>query len=338
MSWINSWRKRQKITIDHTKIDEDLQNFPVKVILPSDSSIFDYAKDDGADIRFTANDGVTLLDFEREVHNKTEKIAVYHVKIPSISSTSDTDFYIYYDNPIAEDASNPNAVWDENYELVMHMTPDLKDSTSNGNDGTNYGATINLANDGYYANFDGSSYIQLDNSVDFHLTNKISIDVYQKCILANKGRLINRHEPGNFGYMLARYTNNNIEFRISTTGSDWEGGGTSENSYPVNEDIYISATYNGNTMNVYIDGMEDTGGAFPYPLSGNINPVTHYFFIGKGMEDSDFFYGDIFEVRISSIARSDAWIKATSESLHNTLLTLGETETSNKTRMQVVFI
>jgi len=151
------WSKRQKLTIDCDKIDADLSNFPVKVIIPSGNALFDTAEDDGADVRFTSSDGRTLLKFEREVHDATEEIAVYHVKIPSVSSTSDTEFYIYYGNSNASDASSPNDVWDSNYKLVMHMGPSLEDSTSNGNDGTNYGTTRGLASDGYYRSFDGTN-------------------------------------------------------------------------------------------------------------------------------------------------------------------------------------
>jgi len=41
---------------------------------------------------------------------------------------------------------------------------------------------------------------------------------------------------------------------------------------------------------------------------------------------------------VSSTARSDAWIKATSASLHNALLTFGDEETLVRPRVQVVFI
>ena len=40
MTWLNGWRRRQKICIDHRNIEENLINFPVKVIMPSTCDIF----------------------------------------------------------------------------------------------------------------------------------------------------------------------------------------------------------------------------------------------------------------------------------------------------------
>ncbi len=133
MAFLAGWSKRQKLTIDHTQVDDELTDFPVKVIVSSDNPLFDTAKSDGSDVRFTSADGTTLLDFEREVHDDTNSIAVYHVKIPLVSSTSDTEIYLYYGNASATDASSPTSVWDSDYVLVMHMDDSLEDSTSNGN-------------------------------------------------------------------------------------------------------------------------------------------------------------------------------------------------------------
>ena len=65
-------------------------------------------------------------------------VAVYHVKLPTASSTSDTEFYCYYGKSDATDGADGENVWDSNYKVVHHMTPDLYDSTANNHD---FGAT-----------------------------------------------------------------------------------------------------------------------------------------------------------------------------------------------------
>ena len=50
-SWNNdSWDYRKKITIDHTKVEADLTDFPVLISLPSDPDIAVHSQVDGDDI------------------------------------------------------------------------------------------------------------------------------------------------------------------------------------------------------------------------------------------------------------------------------------------------
>jgi len=328
MGTLAGWSKRQKLTIDHSKIDDDLTDFPVKVIVPSDNPIFNTAKSDGADVRFTAADGETLLKFEREVHDTTEKIAVYHVKIPSVSSTSDTDFYLYYGNASASDASSPNDVWDSNYKLVLHMGPSLEDSTSNGNDGTNYGTTLGLASDGYYRSFDGvNDYIVIPRVVssDFSLLGSFSTKQNLSSVTERKWY----HGAGIIDAEVATVVNDfgmsiySGGFILAGTGNPdtflETGGGYNDGNTHIA--TFTRTRSNGN-LRLYADGeLEDTNTGGTQDLTSPPR-IT----IGCLQTGINFFNGTISEVRISSIARSDAWIKATSASLHDDLLTFGDEE------------
>ena len=58
-------------------------------------------------------------------------------------------------------------------------------------------------------------------------------------------------------------------------------------------------TYDGSTMKVYIDGVEDTGGDFPFSASGNINNPPATAQIGRDEYGVDkYFDGLIDEVRV----------------------------------------
>ncbi|MDY6953364.1 MAG: DUF2341 domain-containing protein, partial [Thermodesulfobacteriota bacterium] len=142
------WRSgytMQEITIDSTKIDEDLTDFPVLVKLSSANFDFSKANPDGHDIRFTADDGLTLLEYEREGHDSGNEKAEYWVRIPLISSSTDTDFYVFYRTTDTDDGADPTNVWDDSFKMVQHLeeTPangvaGHVDSTSNDNNGTPY--------------------------------------------------------------------------------------------------------------------------------------------------------------------------------------------------------
>ena len=45
-----------KLTVDHSKVDSDCSDFPVKAILDGDNFDFSKARPDGYDIRFTGAD------------------------------------------------------------------------------------------------------------------------------------------------------------------------------------------------------------------------------------------------------------------------------------------
>ncbi len=320
MAFLAGWSKRQKLTIDHTQVDDELTDFPVKVIVPSTNPLFNTAKSDGADIRFTAADGETLLKFEREVHDTTEKIAVYHVKIPSVSSTSDTDFYLYYGNASASDASSPNDVWDSNYKLVMHMGPSLEDSTFNGNDGTNYGTTLGLASDGYYRSFDGvNDYITL---LSMGSLSQLSFSIY---FCPNNDLYPCMCWFGNATSRNGWMTYRDYQIYIGN-GNGWISYLSMDPPLSVGSWVSLSFSYNGSQSKLFrngsIEASETCSGtisASPVPVRLN-NPESSWFDQYAAM--------DVSEVRISSTARSAAWIKATSASLHDELLTFGDEESA----------
>ncbi|NLF21575.1 MAG: hypothetical protein GX590_00265, partial [Lentisphaerae bacterium] len=86
--WLNGWEFRRAITVDSSQIGADLVDFPVMVRLTTALIDMGVARPDGFDIRFTSSDGVTLLDFEREMHDAARDRGLYWVRLPLVSSSS----------------------------------------------------------------------------------------------------------------------------------------------------------------------------------------------------------------------------------------------------------
>jgi hypothetical protein len=80
-----SWLYRQKITVEHTLVAEDLTDFP---LLITDgvvqANLFAHARSDGADIVVTAGDERELVTYDA----MAGELELY-VKIPSLSSVPD---------------------------------------------------------------------------------------------------------------------------------------------------------------------------------------------------------------------------------------------------------
>ena len=104
VSWLNSsWQYRSTVSIANPG-GTTLSAYQVHVVLGAG---FDFTKvqANGADIRFTASDGVTLLPFWIESWSAGSSRASLWVKVPSIPSTGAT-VYMYYGDPSAGSASN----------------------------------------------------------------------------------------------------------------------------------------------------------------------------------------------------------------------------------------
>ena len=106
------WVYRQPIYISSN--GTNLVDYPIKVILRSTNSSFWAHRApglDGADIRFTASDGKTLLSHYLWSWVDGVK-AVCWVKVPSIPASGGTTIYLYYGNSSATSTSNGSATFD----------------------------------------------------------------------------------------------------------------------------------------------------------------------------------------------------------------------------------
>jgi hypothetical protein len=131
------WQYRKNITIDSAKVSSDLTNFPVYIEV-YDSDLPNDAQASGDDIFFTNASG-HILDHEIEsynrVYNSTHARLIAWVET-NLSGSQDVLLSMYYGNPTAISQENPDGVWDDNYEFVLHMnqdpsSSDILDSTQN---------------------------------------------------------------------------------------------------------------------------------------------------------------------------------------------------------------
>ncbi|MCK4692702.1 MAG: DUF2341 domain-containing protein, partial [Anaerolineales bacterium] len=169
---------RKVITIQASQVTADQTNFPVLINLASDTELAASARNDGFDISFTSDDGLTKLSHQIEDFNGGTGALVAWVKVPNLSSSVDTDIYIYYGNPTATNQEDADGVWDANYMGVWHLNEsgtgalfEYRDSTANANHGTggkDYGAFVPAqagGQIGFGQTFDGvNDFIDTGNS------------------------------------------------------------------------------------------------------------------------------------------------------------------------------
>ena len=182
--WNCNWSYCKKITIDHTKVQSDLTNYPVLLYRQNDSDLAARAQDDGGDIVFIDKYNSTQYKHEIEFFDGATGELDAWVKIPSLSSSSDTILYMYYGNPTCNNQQNISGTWNSNYKMVQHLNESsgsLLDSTTNDNDGTNNGASKKIESkiDGGY-DFDGSDNITVSDSSSLDIENSITLEGWVK--------------------------------------------------------------------------------------------------------------------------------------------------------------
>ena len=135
-----------KITIDHTKVAGDLNDFPVLINqtnLPD--NFWWFCQNYGTNIYVTTADNPNVkLSRELVEIDVNSKIMELWVKVPAISSVNDTVLNLYYTNSYYE--TNDVNTWSNGFAMVQHMNqdpcgppPQMLDSSPYLNDGTTYG-------------------------------------------------------------------------------------------------------------------------------------------------------------------------------------------------------
>jgi hypothetical protein len=332
MAFPTNWGCKCPLVIQASKVDATLANFPVlltKDTLPS--SMFDAdgsnpALSGGGDIRFSSDAaGNTQLSCEVVTftidNDPANGVAEIWVKVPSISSSSNTTIYVWWDKagesqPAIDVAFGAESVWDSNFKMVQHMedttTSTITDSTSNDKDGTKKAANEPIEATekiGKAQDFDGSDdYItisgSLDPTADFTLSAWINGDsfaaeggTYRTILAQQDGTGTGRTLVG-----MDEVNNKPMSF-LGGMGASYGLSALSTGTY-----YFITVTYDASAENLTIYTDDDagnvTGSIVGEAASGNLVIGAHKG-LAKGRWD-----GGIDEVRISDSIRLTGWRKA----------------------------
>lgn len=145
----SGWSTKALLTIDSSLVSADVTDLPILITfanLPSGITGTSGCNSDGGDIRFTEDvDG--LIEYARDIIkiDKASDIVTCYVKIPSISSSTDTTFYVWYNNPNATEPSETSdsgskTCWSDYYGVYHfnNMTDAWKGIKDTSGSWTNY--------------------------------------------------------------------------------------------------------------------------------------------------------------------------------------------------------
>lgn len=338
------------LTIDHTKVSTmsaTYTNMPVLVstigVTFSTAAAGGHLSNaNGYDLIFsTMNDCSFKLSWDTEAVNATgvSSMTVW-VNVPSISSTTDTVFYVCYGNSgISTYQSVSSTTWDANFKGVWHFTNGLtlatNDSTSVGNTWTNTNtvlAATGQVDGGLVTN--GSNNLSLPaNTVSLQIADNITMESWFKGTGTTQKQSVfnNQNQAG---------TNTGISYGVVTVVfQQWEADGTTLTGIKTVSDSvwhHIATTFVAGVGSIYVDGLLDKTGTF----AGTTVPygTTQPEYIGRNFAGTfDAFTGD--EYRISNVARSPGWIQTEykNQSAPTTFMTIGAETTSAAATNNAIF-
>lgn len=314
MAWYNTdWQYRKEITIDHTQVAGDLTDFPVVIHTGSDGDLAANVQSSGDDLLFTASDGATQLSHEIESYDSSTGELWAHVKLPSVSSSSDTTLYLYYGNSETTNQESVADVWSNNFIAVYHLTESgggtgnsevYKDSSANSLNGDDYVSAS--SKDGKIArgqvfNADGD-YIELPNDTAFS-PNRATVSAWAK-FGGEKGKEYILDGRGHQYWIKENDGTEKPLIGFRTTDNPLLQSIHTENLSGFH---YVAGTFDGSGAQLYVDGVTSTFTAG----SGDIATGSGVSIIGDYVGGGYTYDGAIDEARWSSVARSDAWISTT---------------------------
>ncbi len=314
-SSFDHWMYRSEIQFTGYTGSETLTNFPALVILDGETianfRYSDFLSGDNADLRFTAADGTTELDYEVE-HWDSDGTSYVWVRVPELVDTN-TAIYAYWGRggQDAPASTTNGAVWGQTHLGVWHLNSDEQDTTHRENHGVNYGTT---AEDGIVAGgraFDGSAHIELPaNLRNLGATNRFAITFWFKAASASSSMQCLMEDgtswtsdaiylfvnPG-ANQILAHLRNDSggsvqlDTINVPTVGTNWHS---------------MAHVYDGAVVRTYFDGEQ----VWSANISGNINNGNTPLQIGRRPPGSYYFNGVMDELRIERVSRPADWIRA----------------------------
>jgi len=184
--------RKCELVIQSSQVPANLTDFPVlltEATLPSE--MFDAdgtypALNGGGDIRFSSDVGGStrlaceIVTFTTDNNPANGKAEIW-VKVPTVSASSNTSIWVWYDKsgesqPDSNAAFGSESVWDANYMGVWHLnetvtdeatTGNHSDATSNNNDGTQDGNDDIAGKVGTAQDFWVDDYVDIGDISDY---------------------------------------------------------------------------------------------------------------------------------------------------------------------------
>lgn len=298
------WTYRRTLSVPAGRVAATLTDFPVLVDV-TDPGLVGVARSDGGDIRFTAADGTTLLDHELVAYDDGSGAVRAWVELPSVAAGSATTFHLYAGAPNAPAQQDVHGTWSNGYLGVWHLVDDdpgadpvLTDSSPQDLDALADPGVASAAGAGIAVSGAGVAA-----DVGPNLAPRAALTVSATVSASTPGTVLARGTGPDWALGLRLDGGTQRPIATARTGPTTvvaSGGVATPGDH-------IALRADGTTLETLVDGAVTASVATDGVLAATAGAdVT----LGALPDGSDAFGGVIGEVRVSDVARSDAWLAA----------------------------
>ena len=330
--WRGGYAHRMPIVIEDTAVSSTLTDFPVLIdtagtpaanVLKHADSGGHVRNTNGWDLLFTAADGTNALSHELEAYGPGTGELVAWVRVPTLSSSSDTKLWLYYGRAgVSASPENATNVWDSHYMAVWHFREDptgsgrpLLDSTLH----TNHLETLgSVDSSDHYANGVAGYGIELDaaqsdrllaqDSPSLDLTGQLTVSGWQNIKNTDESewmRLVSKKNVWDeaAGIQFAQQPSDDRFYLVSSGSTLLQ---VLDEDVPSDAWSHFAFTISNTTGRIYMEGSQQASGTLDALATNNRD-----FTVGsQAGTPNKLFDGRFDELRVSDVERSPDWIAA----------------------------
>jgi biopolymer transport protein ExbB len=303
--WNKDWTARNKITINAQGTTEAANQVPVVVRLHSGNFDFTTVNIDGSDMRFIAADDKTELKFYVEKFDAVNELAVIWVQLPKIDAADkDAHFWLYHGNENATTASNAKATLNANTVAAFHFAEGTLTQDSS-NTGLAAGGEITVQKAGLIGEAAVFAEKPFVISVNPALKHTAGVAYTWSAWV----------KPASLPQTATLYSqNDSISLKIDAQKLSLNVGESNIAGGEIKAAVWqhVAFTLEGAKANIYVNGIQVGSGEAP-----GVNAEAD-------VKIGEAFTGEMDELEIDNVARSEAWIKlaASGQGVDSKLITV----------------
>ncbi len=314
------YRVRRQLTVEGAALTERLDNFPVLVTLNPERIDYGKTLPGGHDVRFLDADGKHLLAHEVELW-KPGGTSYIWVKVPRLNPYNRHNLFMAYGSPNAPPPTNTAEVFSTSYESVYHLADELSSAPIRDTCGRHSGlaaSSMNASNSvpgrvGGAIAFDGVDDLISLGDLSASEWKSITIEAWVKHPTNTDGRVLCQSSgtDDDDHVVCLGIVDTTVRAGLSTSGDEGEVASYDVSRVAGADFTHLALVWDASTemLRVLQNGLR--AGAFEH--TGKVVTTSQLPMVlgNVNLKDARYLNGVIDEVRISRVARSDVWLRAT---------------------------
>jgi biopolymer transport protein ExbB len=315
--WNDDWAFRKEITLDLSPaagaVAEGATDVPVLLRLSMGNfEFFGDTKPDGSDFRVLAEDDKTALKFHLERYDPQSQMAFIWVRVPALAAGGATKLFLYYGNAEAPAAADAAGTYDRNQALVYHFGPaagTAQDATGYKSEPAAFQAEVNAAaliGAGAKLNGTGSITVPATGALQLVPAQGHTASAWVKIDAAqSQAYVLSQADAASSLILGIDGVTPFVELRSGATTAARVAATT---PLATGEWTHLALRLGAGKLTLFVNGVAAGTADATIPVIGGT------FSVGASASNANHLTGELDELQVSNVARTDAWVAVLAKS------------------------